>query len=46
MNPFEMAKVFNIMPKWRNFAESGHTGQVGPFPRMGDPSEENYVFSW
>ena len=26
MNPFKMAKVFNIMPKWLNFAKSGHTG--------------------
>ena len=27
MNPFKMAKVFNGVPKWRNFAKSGHTGR-------------------
>ena len=26
MNTFKIAKVFNIEPKWRNFAKSGHTG--------------------
>ena len=25
MNPFKMAKKYNIMPKWRNFPKSGHT---------------------
>ena len=25
MNPFKMAKDFNGVPKWQNFAESGHT---------------------
>ena len=26
MNHFKMSKVFNITPKWWNFAKSGHTG--------------------
>ena len=26
MNPFKMPKEFNGVPKWRNFAKSGHTG--------------------
>ena len=25
MKPFKIAKVFNIMQKWQNFAKSGHT---------------------
>ena len=29
MCPFKMAKVFNIMPKWRNFAKFGRTDLVG-----------------
>ena len=26
MNPIKMAKVFNAVPEWQNFAKSGHTG--------------------
>ena len=25
MSPFNMAKVFNVVPKWRNFTKSGHS---------------------
>ena len=25
MKPFKIAEVFNSVPKWRNFAKSGHT---------------------
>ena len=25
MNPLKLTKAFNILPKWRNFAKSGHT---------------------
>ena len=27
MNPFNLAMFFNVVPKWRNFAKSGQTGQ-------------------
>ena len=26
MNTIKMAKCFNVVPKWRNFAKSGRTG--------------------
>ena len=28
MNSFKMAKVFNLVPKWQNFAKSGHTARL------------------
>ena len=28
MNPFKMAKLLNVAPKWQNFAKSSHA--VGP----------------
>ena len=32
-----MAKVFNTMPKWRNFAKSGHTEAESHLYLIGSP---------